>query len=439
MIEFLGNLLALSLEAAPWLVLGLVIGGLIKALIPTSFLQRHLSGNGFSAIFKAALFGAPLPLCSCGVIPAALGLRQAGASRPATVSFLVSTPETGIDSVSISYALLGPFMAVVRPVAAIASAITAGLLVGKTEDDGEIKTSRLQVDEKSSKGLEKVESCCDTQTQEDASACCSSEKQALKPSCCSAKPVKEVKEVSCCGSEAISETMKDTSSCGSTVSLASTETATDACCGTNTVATRNACCGTSEQGIKKPETFLQKAWDGIVYSFVDLFDKVLFWLVIGLVFAALVKTFVPMTFLAEWGSGLPAMLVMLVIGIPMYVCATASTPIAAGLLLAGISPGTAMVFLMAGPATNISTLGVIGKELGKRSLYAYLTGVGVITLLTGFIVDYLVKLWHIDVQAQIAHSADMVPPVIAWATLLLLIAVVLKLRFGKFFLKPVMT
>jgi hypothetical protein len=180
-----------------------------------------------------------------------------------------------------------------------------------------------------------------------------------------------------------------------------------------------------------PISFVHKAWDGIVYSFTDLFDKVLFWLVIGMLFAAAVKTFVPVSFLAEWGSGLPAMLVMLVVGIPMYVCATASTPIAAGLILAGVSPGTAMVFLMAGPATNISTLGVIGKELGKRSLIAYLTGVGVVALLTGFIVDYLVARLGIDVQGQIAHGHEMVPSIIAWASLLILVAVVIKLKAKK--------
>ena len=127
------------------------------------------------------------------------------------------------------------------------------------------------------------------------------------------------------------------------------------------------------------------------------------------------------------------MLIMLVIGIPMYVCATASTPLAAGLLLAGVSPGVAMVFLMAGPASNISTLGIIGKELGRRSLIAYLIGVGVIALITGYIVDYLVGLWDIDVQTQIAHSQDIIPPVIAWASLLILLAVVIKLKASKFF------
>jgi hypothetical protein len=115
----------------------------------------------------------------------------------------------------------------------------------------------------------------------------------------------------------------------------------------------------------------------------------------------------------------------------MYVCATASTPIEAGLLLAGVSPGTAMVFLMAGPATNISTLGVIGKELGRRSLIAYLSGVTIVALITGFLVDYLISAFNIDVQGQISHSHDMVPAVIAWASLLLLVGVVLKLKLGK--------
>ena len=387
MIEFLQNLLDLSLEAAPWLVLGLVIGGLIKALVPISFLQKHLGGSGFLSIIKAALFGAPLPLCSCGVIPAALGLRRAGASKSATVSFLVSTPETGVDSVTISYALLGPFMAIVRPIAAIVSAVTAGLLVKQSEEKqaAVIKHS----DDHSHQHIETGKS-----------SCCSS----------SAKTAEEqvvVETASCCSSACSNESSTETSSC----------------------------CTTDHDEHKGSESkgFWHEAWKGIVYSFDTLFVDVFFWLVVGLIFAALVKTFVPATFMTQWGSGLPAMLIMLVIGIPMYVCATASTPIAAGLLLAGVSPGVAMVFLMAGPASNISTLGVIGKELGKQALTAYLIGVGVVALLTGYVVDYLVSAWNIDVQAQISHSQEIVPPIIAWASLLVLLAVVLKLKLGKYF------
>ena len=283
---------------------------------------------------------------------------------------------------SISYALLGPFMAIVRPIAAITSAITAGLLVGKSEDSV-YKEHTVTA----TSNIEAQTSCC--------SSVASKPEQVLEASCCSSEKPEPIAETSCCGSE------KQES---------------------NSIAMES-----------HPDSWLHKAWDGIVYSFVDLFDKVLFWLCIGLIFAAAVKTFVPVSFLTEWGSGLPAMLVMLVVGIPMYVCATASTPIAAGLLLAGVSPGTAMVFLMAGPATNISTLGVIGKELGRRSLIAYLSGVGFVALLTGYIVDYLVVKLSIDVQGQIANNHDMVPSVIAWAALLLLIAVVIKLKGSKLF------
>jgi len=469
MIEFLQNLLTLSLEAAPWLVLGLVIGGLIKSLIPTALLQKHLSGSGLPSIVKAALFGAPLPLCSCGVIPAALGLRRAGASKPATVSFLVSTPETGIDSVSISYALLGPFMAVVRPIAAITSAIVAGLLVGRSEDKSPVSAMASEAETSCCGSTEPAPaetSCCSSKKEAVAETSCCSSKEAkpepTKTSCCSTEEapktsftkiskIKDDAKASCCSTEAVKE---ETSSCCSSeaakekpsaVKEPSAKKEPSSCCGSEPVKETSSCCSSepaeeasgsccsSSNEEPKPAGIMQDAWNGIVYSFTDLFDKVLFWLVIGLVFAALVKTFIPVTFLAEWGSGLPAMLVMLVIGIPMYVCATASTPIAAGLLLAGVSPGVAMVYLMAGPATNISTLGVIGKELGRRSLIAYLAGVGIVALLTGFIVDYLVELWNVDVQAQIAHSHDMVPPVLAWAALLILVAVVIKLKAGKLF------
>lgn len=372
--EFFKNLLSLSLEAAPWLVLGLIIGGFIKALIPIALLKKHLSGNNSSSIIKAALFGAPLPLCSCGVIPAALGLRKAGASKSSTISFLVATPETGVDSVSVSYALLGPFMAIVRPIAAVISAIIAGLLVGRAEE----KENAVTIEKESEA------SCCSTEI---------------------------VETTSCCDSESKSVEKTD-------------------------------CCDPSTDQIpmeSHPPSFIHKAWNGIVYSFTDLFDKVLFWLSIGLLFAAAVKTFVPVSFLAEWGSGLPAMLVMLVVGIPMYVCAVASTPIAAGLLLAGISPGTAMVFLMAGPATNISTLGVIAKELGKRPLIAYLVGVCSIALLTGFLVDFLIQKLGINVQGQISHSHEMLPSFVAWSALLLLVGVALKITFNKIMSPKVVT
>ncbi len=352
LLNFLTNLLELSLSAAPWLVLGLIVGGLIHAVIPMSFLEKHLGGQGIIPVIKAALLGAPLPLCSCGVIPAALGLRKAGASKQSTVSFLVSTPETGVDSVMITYALLGPFMAIVRPIAAIVSAITAGLLVGKTEEDHLINN----------------------ETNDQETSCCSSK----------VEPESVVEEPSSC------------------------------------------CSGSDSDQESQSPNFFQKASEGIRYAFTDLFTMLLFWLCIGLLFAAAMKTFIPTSFLTEWGSGLPGMLVMMVIGIPMYVCATASTPIAAGFMLAGVSPGTALVFLMAGPATNISTLGVIGKELGRKSLIAYLTGVGVVALIAGLITDYLVGKFGIDIQGQLQHGEHFVPHWVAVVSLGILVLVAVR-------------
>ena len=132
--DLLNNFWHLFLLSAPWLMLGLFIAGLLNVYLPANFLNRHLGKEGLWTTVKAAFIGAPMPLCSCGVIPAAIGLRRAGASKSATTAFLVSTPETGVDSVSVSYVLLGPFMAVIRPIAAVCSAIVAGVLVGKDSE-----------------------------------------------------------------------------------------------------------------------------------------------------------------------------------------------------------------------------------------------------------------------------------------------------------------
>jgi uncharacterized membrane protein YraQ (UPF0718 family) len=145
---------------------------------------------------------------------------------------------------------------------------------------------------------------------------------------------------------------------------------------------------------------------------------IIIWLFIGLLFSAVIKTTVSTDFLSQWGSGLFAMLVMIVISIPMYVCATASTPIAAGLIMSGISPGTVLVFLLAGPASNIGSLAVIKKELGKGALVAYLTGVAVTAILVGLALDAYIQYFHIDIQTQISASEKMLPLWLSWLGLI---------------------
>lgn len=310
--------LNMYLEAAPWLVLGVVAAGMVHAFMPEGLLGRWLGGNGVGAVVKAALIGAPLPLCSCGVLPAAVGLRREGASKAATVSFLIATPETGPDSIALSYGLLGPVMAVVRPVAAVLSAIIAGLLT-----------------------------LVFTQGETD-----------VPPAPSTAK--------ACCGG-----------SCATKAPVASS---------------------TVQRGIA-----------GLRYAATDILDDIALWLAVGLLAAGVLVAVVPPQGLADVGTGLPAMLVMLGVGVPLYVCATASTPIAVGLIAAGVSPGAALVFLLAGPATNIATLGVVGKDLGARALAGYLLGISVSAVVMGLALDAGLAAWDMDIHVQMAASTEAIP------------------------------
>jgi len=340
----------LFLASAPWLLLGLFIAGLIQVFVPTKMMSKHLGEEGVKSAVKAAFIGAPLPLCSCGVIPAGLGLRKAGASKSATTSFLVATPETGVDSVSLSYALLGPFMAVIRPIAAIVSAVVAGVLVGK--DD----------------------------------------KPAAEDELSSTK--------SCCGSKSHSHSHSH--------QRAKTDEHIDK---------------TAPSNIRP---WWQKVKQATRYSSTTMLADTAVWLLIGLFFAALIQAYVPSDFLAKWGSGLLAMTVMVLISIPMYICATASTPIAAGLLLSGVAPGAVLVFMLAGPATNIATLGVVSKALGKRAVAAYLVGVIGTALVFGFITDALVASYGFTVAPMMGEEHQMLPDWLVMGSGILLAVLMLK-------------
>lgn len=322
-LALLGNILELFLDAAPWLLLGLAVAGLIKAWIPDALIARWLGGKGSWPVVKAAFIGAPLPLCSCGVLPAALAMRRSGASKGATVSFLVATPETGVDSVAISYAMLGPFMAVVRPIAAILSAIFTGLLAALVPQP------------------------------------------ITKPS---PFAIKVSGGALCNGGD---------------------------CCASNAAAI--------------PLNAWQRTLLGLRYALTNILDDIALWLLIGLIAAGALVTWIPPMALSEWGSGLPAMLIMLLVGIPMYICATASTPLAAALLVAGVSPGTVLVFLLAGLATNLATLAVLRKELGIYVLTAYVAGISIASIACGLLTDLLIGQMNIDIQAQLSSAEETVP------------------------------
>ena len=348
--RFLSELWWVSLEAAPWLLLGLLVAGVIKAWLPTAMIQRWLGGSGLWPIIKAAVVGTPLPLCSCSVIPAAIALRRSGTSKSSTVSFLVATPENGADSIALSYALLGPFLMVARPVAAIISAIVAGVctLLFKAEwDQHEAKESRRDASTKT---------CCD------AGHCCGSETVVVDPK----------------------------------------------------------------------RSFTQKLRSAWHYATHDLFKDIVGWLVIGLVLAALMNTFVPPAAMSSWGSGLLAMLAVMLVGVPMYICATASTPVAASMLLAGVSPGTVLVFLLAGPATNLATIGIIRRELGWRSTFAYLVGVCGSAVMLGLLTDWVVSTWEVSINAKSGEDAELFPGWVSITALAFLVLMTARVTIAKF-------
>ncbi|WP_032094978.1 MULTISPECIES: SO_0444 family Cu/Zn efflux transporter [unclassified Alteromonas] len=355
------NFLALFMESAPWLLLGLFVAGVMHELVPVSFLERHMGSNSIGSISKAAVIGAPLPLCSCGVIPAALGLRRSGASKSSTISFLVSTPETGVDSVSVSYALLGPLFAIIRPIAAVASAIYAGIMVKVFGDS----------DDKVNKTAEPVSSCCESETTKpvESASCCSTKADVAQPSSCCSSSQKESGNHSTNANSSGAGHTDRSSNAFSSVSNAAASAARVA-----------------------------------RYASGKLLEDIVVWLLIGLALAAAIKTWVPTDFLTQWGDGLVAMLVMAFIGIPMYICATASTPLAVGFLAAGLSPGAILVFLMAGPATNISTMGMIKQEMGLKTLALYLFSVVSASIAFGYLLNYLVSAMSLQglIQTQSA-------------------------------------
>jgi uncharacterized membrane protein YraQ (UPF0718 family) len=324
-------------EASPYVLFGFFAAGLLKALLPQDAVARHLGRRSVGAVLKASLLGIPLPLCSCGVIPAAIALRRQGANRGASAAFLVSTPESGIDSIAITWALLDPIMTVVRPLAAFLTATVTGLLINALPEEPTPSTMA------------------------DASGC--------------------------------------TDECASDV-------APDAPLG-------------------------RRLRAGLDYAFGDLLGDIGRWLLLGVAVAALITTLVPVdAFALLHKREALSLLVMLVVGIPLYICASASTPIAAALVLKGISPGAALVFLLAGPATNAATVTVFLRYWGRRATAVYLATIACCSLALGWLVDRLYAATGADISHWVSRPGAAGHP---WGTLsaIILLALILKAAWPK--------
>ncbi|APG27134.1 permease [Syntrophotalea acetylenivorans] len=325
-------------ESAPYVLFGFFAAGLLKALVPEEVVARHLGKNSTGSVLKASLFGVPLPLCSCGVIPAAIGLRKQGASKGASASFLVSVPETGVDSIAITWALLDPIMTLVRPVSAFLTATVTGLLINLLPEEG-VKSA------------------------------------AIKGSDCGCSS-------SCSGDK-------------------------------------------SKQPAKPP--LLQRVRAGLAYAFGDLLGDIGKWLLIGIAVAGVISYLVPNDFFIRYlSSEFTSLLIMLVIGIPLYICASASTPIAAALVLKGLSPGAALVFLLAGPATNAATLTVVGRYFGRASTAIYLASIAICSLLLGYLVNRIYAFTGTDITRWIQQTDTATSSFLALASAVVLLALIIR-------------
>lgn len=283
MASFFESFLLVVNQMSPYLLLGFLIAGVLHVFVPKRFYARYLSRDNRLSVVYAALLGVPLPLCSCGVIPTAIGLRNERASKGAVASFLIATPQTGIDSILGTFSLMGLGFAVVRPVAALVTGICGGLLVNRFVPDNA--------------------ECTDCATT-------------------SAKPAGN------------------------------------------------------------------RLWRVLRYAFFEMIQGIGLRLTIGLVIAAVINIAVPDEFFLNFAQQpLIQMFAVLLIAVPMYICSTGSIPIAAALIMKGLSPGAALVMLMAGPAVNMASILVVRKSLGTRFTLIYLLTIVGFSVLFGLIIN----------------------------------------------------
>jgi uncharacterized membrane protein YraQ (UPF0718 family)/copper chaperone CopZ len=316
---YLISLLNVVCEMAPYLLLGFLIAGILHIFVPHGFYRKYLSKDNKFAVLWAALLGVPLPLCSCGVIPTAIGLRNEKASKGAVASFLIATPQTGIDSILATFSLMGLGFAIIRPAAALITGVCGGLLVNRLvpEDDAAITS-------------------------------------------------------------------------GASFSV--------------------------ESG--------NKIWRVLKYAYFKMIQDIGGRLVIGLLVAALIQVAIPDEYFLHFGSQpLLQMLIILIVAVPMYICSTGSIPVAAALIMKGLSPGAALVMLMAGPSVNLASILVVRKAMGRRFTWIYLLVIVCFSILFGLLVNAI----GIDTSAMTSGDACCADNTVLAGTFKLICASVLTL------------
>lgn len=328
---YVWNMWAVLLELAPWLLLGCLVAGVLHVWIPPGTIRRQLGKPGFGGIFKAALAGVPMPLCSCGVIPAGIGLYKEGASRGASVSFLVATPQTAVDTTFVSYSFLGWPFALFKLLSSFLTGLLAGLIA--------------QI----------------------------------------------------WGGPEISAPQQPPNAAGAE----------------------------ADSPAPQPYPSWRAKWAGIWdFGINSLLGMIWRWVILGIVVSAALTTFIPQDFFGDsvYTSGFPGLLMALLISLPMYACSTASVPIAAGLVHAGLPAGAALVYLVAGPATNVATIGAVYRVFGGRVITIYLCVIIVSSLLFGYFFEFLVDMTAMRIHDHAHHEHGSLLASVSAVVLLILLA-----------------
>ncbi len=359
------EILLLINEMSPYLLLGFLLAGLMHAFIPGRYYTRYLSKPTLGSVINAAIFGIPLPLCSCGVIPTAMSLRKEGASRGAVTSFLIATPQTGIDSIIATFSLMGVPFAVIRPIAALITAVLGGWMVNTFVSLRDRRAHR-EMAEGTIVKTEETETC----------TCHCHENKA--ESCCPEGDSDDHHHHHHHSSHHHSSHHHSSS---------------------------NASCHCHDRKI--PETIGGKIVEALRYAFLDMMSDIGKWLVIGLVVAGLITIYVPdEVFTIFKDNTMASMILVLIISIPMYLCATGSIPIAVVLMLKGLTPGAALVLLMAGPACNMASILVIRKGLGFRTLVIYILSIVIGAVFFGCLIDWLQYSGMIDFTSRVSQTME---------------------------------
>ena len=313
-------------EMAPYIGLGFLMAGILHIFVAPQVIVKYLGKGRIKSVIYAALLGIPLPLCSCGVLPTTAGLKKQGANNGAAMSFMIATPETGVDSIAVTYALLDPIMTIFRPISAFFTAMTAGIIenfLGKSYQE-----SRQEILPDLTC---KVDGCCDGKN---------------------------------CPPEVH----------------------------------------------RRHHSFGEKLYASLRYGFGEILNDIASWLLLGIAIAGVITVLIPDEFLKTYlQGGMDSMLIMLVVGIPFYICATASTPIAAALILKGVSPGAALVFLLAGPATNAATLSVVYGLFRKRATAIYLGSIALCSVFMGLLLDNIYTWFQISASSVAGTAGELIP------------------------------